>query len=217
MNIPKTFKNDLSQVYDGIITIDQFIRTHEYSLRGLARYALRYRTQFMCSDEDDLFQEACIILVNAIWQYDDESHIALAEYVIYNIGARLKNLVRNEKSAKRHPDPNTSRKQDIWSNDNDEWNGSTLESRLPSHHDLELELSIRESFHQAEKHLSETAQELMFALAETNGNFAESVRTLASSPTVRKKYGSEIGSLKYALQFKVLPEISEFLNLNDII
>lgn len=223
MKIPKTFERDLFDTYHGHMDLNQLIRKQEPFLRGLARFALRYRTSFMISDEDDLFQEACWWLLDSIWEFDENKSSsnniqhALSRYVIYHIGVRLAGIVKFEKNIKRHPDPNHSWRVDVWGSAGKDEEGNTIESCLPSNVDIEVQTAIRQAFTLAHDNISDIAKELMIALIDCDGNFAEAVRMISSRKHIVKKYGNDEAHLKYRMRFKVLPEISQFFQIGDII
>lgn len=211
VNIPKSFATDLDKTYHGQLSIDRLIVKHEQFLRGLAKHALRYRTQFMISDEDDLFQEACFWLLNSIWEYDEERSASLVRYVIYNIGVRLATLVKYEKNIKRHPEPNTSRSVDLWGTKDD--SQTTVESTIPGSTSVELEVAIRECIEHAEIKLSRVACQLTRALIECNGNLTGACQLLLQQDDIVKQYGTDLSHLKYRMRYKVLPEIMESFSL----
>jgi hypothetical protein len=172
----------------------------------------------MISDEDDMFQEACYWLLDSIWEWDSSRNTPLSVFVVYNIGARLAGIVKNEKNIKRHPEPNGSWRVDLWGPVNkDDSEGNTIESCIPSTADIELAVAIRQAIIFADDHMSTLAQELTCALIETDGNFADAVRMMAPRKHIKKRFGTEESHLKYALRFKVLPEISHFFRIEDII
>ena len=114
MYISKRFRADLISAYEGTIEIETLIKQHEGFLRGLVKYSLRYKTDWFVNDEDDFYQEACYWLIQSMWDWDATKTPDIARYVVYNIGCRLGNIVKTERSSSRHPDPNKSRKIDIW-------------------------------------------------------------------------------------------------------
>ena len=67
-------------------------------------YATRGYEGKYISDEDDLYQEACYWLINCMWEWDDDRGISLERYVVYNLGVRLRNIVKSEAVKKRGGD-----------------------------------------------------------------------------------------------------------------
>jgi hypothetical protein len=216
MKIPSGFDHDLRSAYRGELSLDQLIKNQETFLRKIARYSLRYRTAFMISDLDDMFQEACYWMINSMWEWDDTRGPSLSAYVMYNIGARLSGIVKCEKNIKRHPNPNASWKKDIWGSSNDECD-YVLESTLPSTSDTEIAVAVKLAFEFANDHLSDLAKELTIALIECDGNFVDAVRLMAPRIHIKRRFGTEHTHLKYVLRTKVLPEISMYFNVNEIL
>lgn len=221
MRVSATFERDLERTYNGVITLSQFITAHKGVLRAIAKHALRYKTQWFLSDEDDMFQEACYWLVRAMWDFDDTRGRTLCDYVLYNIGVRLNTHIRAERTARKHPDKNTSFKIDIWGplNKSDENEFKVLvENVLPSPcADPETTLAIKQAFANAEKKLTKIAKELLIALIEENGNMAATSRRLLRRKHIRKRFGNDPKHLEYILKRRVMPEISSNFDLMAII
>lgn len=116
MNIPRAFEKSLASAYVGEITLDKFLQENRPYLTRLARYALRYATEWMVSEEEDLVQEASIACVRALWDWDDSRGIGLAKYVLYQIGIHLQSVVIKEKRKRRHPSSPGVRKIQITEN-----------------------------------------------------------------------------------------------------
>jgi hypothetical protein len=222
VKVPAKFETDLTRAYEGNISIKEFIEIHEDLLRGLARHALRYKTQWYLSDEDDMYQEACYWLIRAMWDYDERRGRTLCDYVLYNIGARLNTQIRVERAVRRHPDPNTSRKVDIWEkcahSNADHGINVTVESTLPSPCcDPETRLAIKRAFDTADEKLTTLARELLVVLIEENGNLAASARRLVRRKHIRKRFGSDPKHLEYMLNKRVLQEIFQHFQITAII
>jgi len=215
LKVPKSFDQDLHKVHEGDITVADFLETHHLVLRRLAKHALRYRTEWYISDEDDMYQEACYWLVRALWDWDEDRGTELGEYVLYNIGARLNTTIRVERAGRRHPDRNTSRKVPIW-DIHDE--GLTVEETLPNPSaDPELRLAIKQAFDKANAELTGLARELVVVLIEENGNLAAAARRLVRRKHIRRRFGSDPNYLKYKLNKLVGKEISDFFEPTAII
>lgn len=212
MHIPRTFKTCLWRAYTGEIDLDDLIKDQEHFLRALARYSLRYKTTWYMSDEDDLFQEACIWMIRSMWEWDESRGRSLEEYVIYNIGARLATQIKVERAKRRHPDANTSRKLNIWESSYDD-NTLSMESMIAGNGpNPELIVILREAIEIANENLTDLAKDLLIALAENNGNLTWATRDLMERDHIRRRFGPDENHLKYVLRQKVMPEIFHFLN-----
>lgn len=208
----------LWRAYTGETSLDRLIHDQEHFLRALARYAIRFKTCWFMSDEDDVFQEACIWLVDSMWNWEDDRNVDLADYVVYNIGVRLKMYVEAERAKKRHPNANRSRREGIWDEQNSEDGSnslreSSIDSGIP---DIETTIAIRQALKIANENLTDLAKELLIALANNNGNLAGATRDLLERDHIVKRFGSDEKHLKYLLRKKVLPEIFAFLQPIDI-
>jgi len=215
MKISTTFRKAVEKAYEGEIDLDELITEHRHVLLRMVNYALRYRTTWMVSDVDDLFQEACTELIKRMWLWDEKRGTRLADYCAYHIGVHLATIVKAEKAKKRHPNPNTSRKIDIWE-PTDENGGATFESWLPNHDNIEVSYAIREAIELANAELTDLAKDLLMALANNAGNFAESVRDLSSMDHIRKRFGPDETHVRYVMRKKVLPEIVDYLHPSRI-
>jgi hypothetical protein len=202
----------LWRAYTGETSLDKLIGDQEHFLRGLARYALRFQTAWYTSDEDDLFQEACIWLNTSMWDWDRDKGRELAEYVVWNIGARLGNKIKSERADRRHPDANHSRKVDIWSpcwDDNTLCMEAMIAGRGPN---PEMVVAVREALDRADKELTDLARSLMLALVMNDGNLAGAARDLLESEEIIKRFGPDERHLRYELRRRVMPEIFNFLS-----
>jgi len=171
------------------------------------------------SDEDDLFQEACIWLVRAMWDWDESKGKELSEYVIYNIGARLGNIIKSERATRRHPDQNRSRKVDIWSSWRPDTNNHALciEAMIDGQGpNPELTVAIREALTRANEEMTELARTLMVALIENDGNLAGAARDLLKIEEIIRRFGPDERHLKYILRRQVMPEIFDNLSPTHI-
>lgn len=217
MKIPKHFERDLSAAYHGDISLDNLIYKQETFLRALAKFALRYRTAWMISEEDDLFQEACIWLVDSMWEWDSSKGPSLSTFVVYNIGARIAGVVRYEKNIKRHPDVNSGWRCDLWGPAFKDDEGDTLESTIDSGVTLELDYILRCAIDVSYNRLSALAQEFTLALIECDGRFNDAVDRMRRIHHVQKRFGEETNRLPYVLRMKIVPEIEHFFEIGDII
>lgn len=215
MRIPSSFKTDVADAYAGKLSLDELIRRQESFLRGLARFALRHRTQWYLSDEDDMFQEACMWLVQCMWDWDEVRGTPLERYLAYNIGVRLGTQAKKECKKRRHP--KNGFKVDIWDTRGKNGDCFTWEESIPSADNTETAVAIRRAIARAEQELTQLAQLLLSALIENSGNFSGAVRDLLLNDDIRRRYGSDRDHLKYVLRRKVLPEIFSFLGPTHII
>lgn len=155
-------------------------------------------------------------LVRAMWDWDEDKGKDLAEYVVYNIGARLGNIIKRERAERRHPDQNHSRKLDIWSpcwEDTNVCMEAMIEGNEPS---PELVVAIREALDHANKELTALAHTLMIALVENDGNLAGAARDLLRQKEIIKRFGPDERHLKYTLTRRVMPEILDNLSPTHI-
>jgi len=215
MNVPAGFARDLELVYVGEKTIDALIKDHEKYIRGLARHALRYKTQWMASiDEDDLFQEACYWLVDSLWRWDEDRGTTLERYVVYNIGTRIQMFILAEKAKKRHPDKTTTR-IDVWVSAKE--TRENLESRMSdlatfsAFESNKHIVHIHEIVRAARKTLSVEASKLIAAILQSNeGSFSDAVDRLLADEEFVKLHGKNKDHVSYILK-KAVPEVRGFL------
>jgi len=211
MIISTTFRKAVEKAYEGEIDLDELIIGQRDVLMRMVNYALRYRTHWMMSDAEDLFQETCAELIKRMWKWDETRGRNLADYCTYHIGVRLATVVKAEKAKKRHPNPNKSRKIDIWE-PVDEGSNTVYENWIPGHENIEVSYAIREAIETANNELTELAKDLLVALANNSGNFAESVRDLSSQDHIRRRFGPDETHVRYVMRKKVLPEIVDYLH-----
>lgn len=216
MIISTAFRKAVNQTYEGEINFDELVITQRHEIMRLVNYALRYRTHWMTSDEEDLFQEACAELIQRMFKWDEKRGIDLTYYCVYHIGVRLATIVKSEKAKKRHPNPNTTRKIDIWEPVDIEKSNALFESTVPSHENIEVTCAIREAIENANEELTDLAKDLLMALANNSGNFAESIRDLSSLDHIRQRFGVDKTHMCYVMRKKVLPEIVDYLHPSRI-
>jgi DNA-directed RNA polymerase specialized sigma24 family protein len=219
MKIPKSFRTALDNAYVGEISLDNLIKSQEHFLRSLARYALRCKQWYM-SDEDDLFQEACVWLIQSMWDWDDTRGVGLAEYVVYNIGARLKTQLEFEQAKRRSPKANDLQRVGLWDqvtyhgNDFNDTRESRIQGASP---DPEIVAALREALELANREMTNLAKDLLLALANNNGNVTMATRDLLKQDHIKFRFGHDEIHLKYILQKKIMPEIFQFLTPAHII
>lgn len=214
MKIPKTFESDIQATYNGDLSIDELITRYQDFLRSLGKYALRYQTTWYISDEDDMFQEACIWLMRALWDWDESRGVSLSRYVVYNIGVRLGTQVEHERAKKRHP---SAVKLDLWGSRGKDADNFTWEETLHNSTDIETIVAIRRALVAASNELTDLAKMLLVALIDNGGNFAGASRDLYEKNEIRSRFGPDQEHLKYVLRRKVMPEIFNFLEPTHII
>lgn len=215
MIISNTFRKAIERAYEGEIDLDELITTQREVLMRMVNYALRYKTQWMVSDAEDLFQEACAELIKRMWKWDETRGRDLADYCTYNIGSQLATIVKSEKAKKRHPNANRSRKIDIWEPLTDD-SATPFESCLPGVENIEVTCAIRQAIETANVELTDLAKDLLMALANNSGNFAESIRDLSSQDHIRRRFGPDETHTCYVMRKKVLPEIIDYLHPSRI-
>lgn len=211
MFIPPSFARDLDLVYSGSKTIDNLIGDHNKYIRGLARHALRYKTQWMASlDEDDIYQEACYWLVDSIWRWDESKNVTLSRYVVYNIGARIQMYVLSKKVKARHPEAGAKQ---ICIDDKSNGDRSYMVSHTRmSPSELEQSCDCHKMVDLAKKQLSVEASKLIAAiLAGTSGRFSEAVDQLLNDVEIVHLHGKNRDHICYILR-KTLPEVRAFLS-----
>lgn len=218
MRTSKAFEDDLNKAYHGSITIDRLIKNHSEYIKGMARYALRYKTKWMESlEEDDLYQEACYWLVDSMWRWDDTKGITLAHYVVYNIGTRIQMFVLAERAKKRHPDKMASR-VDVWGSRKREYgqatqggsnrsNESEIANTSPSPADEYLAAEIVAT---ARCKLSADAAKLVEAVLCSGGSYSAAVEILVDDVEIVRRHGTNRDHVAYVLK-KTVPEIQKFL------
>lgn len=217
MHTPKSFRDDLELVYNGNLDIAKLFTTHKNYIQSLGAYALRYKSYWTISDQDDLYQEACYWITRLLWEYDESRDVDLTRYVIYNVGVRLCSVVRFEKNIKRHPPKGCTTRIDVWQNTYDDGNNKFEEVYLKDNCvDIETSVAVREALANADAKLSQAAWELTVALIREGGNLTAATRTLLRSKEIRRRFGTDVTNVRYALQTKVLPEIFKFFNPADI-
>lgn len=210
----KSFDNDLWKTYTGQMTINALIQKHEIYIRNISKYALRYNDNYL-NDEDDVFQEACIWLVDSMWSWDCEKNTTLSEYVIYNIGARLKNKIQYERSEKRF----CKTKYKISLNErinNDCYNICDL---IQSNHNYnpEIDTSIRMAIDKASKELDALSQEILVELINNNGELTSTSREIIKKDHINKKFKLKENSLRRTIKKKIMPKIKKYLSPDHII
>jgi len=157
--------------------------------------------------------------VQAMWDWEDDRGKELAEYVVWNIGARLGNLIKSERAERRHPDPNHSRMVDIWGFARPDGTQSlTMEAMLAGRGpNPELVVAVREALMRANEEMTDLARALMVALIENDGNLAGAARDLLRHEEIIKRFGPDERHLKYVLRRRVVPEIFDNLSPTHII
>jgi len=150
-------------------------------------------------------------MIRCMWDWEEDRGTNLAEYVVYNIGARLGTQVKTERAKRRHPDANRSRRVNIWDQSYDD-NSLSMEAMIAGNGpNPELVVAIREALEIANENLTDLAKDLLFALANNNGNLTWATRDLLEKDHIRRRFGPNEDHLKYVLRRKVMPEVFHFL------
>jgi len=187
MNIPNDFKAALASAYQSKSSLDKLFVEQKPFIMRLVRHALRYKPWQAISDENDIFQEACIWILHYMWEWDDERGVTLEHYIVYNVGVRLRNQIEKELRHKRNPTfpPNTIIFDDIDSGNPGsliETKECKLDSGIP---DPEQLLAIRRSYDHINDKLPLLARELLDCLLLEGGNFSAASRRLRRRGRVR--------------------------------
>ena len=231
MQIPNNFREALDRAYTNAGELNNLFVEHKSFLMRLVRHAARYRHWAVLSDEDDLFQEACIWLVNSLWEWDETKDVPLAEYVAYNVGARLRNQMAYEQRKKRHPDsppislsahgmsnnPIRVGKNEIDRSFSDK-KSMYLEGKIRAETpDPEALLIIRRAYDKIERELPLLARELLESLMLESGNISAASRRVLYSGRVRRVEGMSDDAFRQSLQRNILSQLRTILISENII
>ena len=221
MKIPNDFSKDLEASYESRAELEKLFTNHRPFIMRLVRHALRYHPWQMISDEDDLFQEACIILTDAMWRYDESRGPSLAEFVVYEIGGRLSNLIMKEIRACRNP-KYAPKSIEFGSNTNGE--GERLETKSsiseqviydPYSSDPESLTAIKHALEQVRDTEPAIVKYLLDALME-NTSFAGACRDLHKRK-IRTPYPVTDGAFRVSVRRHILPRLRSDFASADII
>lgn len=206
MNIPKSFEEDLEATYVGGMTFDNFIKRNSKTINRMAIHATRYADEWTVMSVEDVYQEACLLVLKYIWDWDDERGATLCRFVTYRVGVDLQNLMVKERRQKRRPKIckgtiDVHERVDI----------------IRSTSNPEHIYAVKEAIEKAEKELSQTAQLYATRLAENDGIYSKALDDMMKEPTVIRRYGNIRPTVKYILENKIRPELTSALNPTDII
>ncbi len=80
------------------------MKDNKRTLEKLVHYYYhKYCNYLYMSDYDDLFQVACITLINSFWKYDPQKNISISKYVVYNIGSYIQCEIKKERRQCKGP------------------------------------------------------------------------------------------------------------------
>ena len=227
MNISNDFKAALASAYQSKSSLDKLFVEQKPFIMRLVRHALRYKPWQAISDENDVFQEACIWILHYMWEWDEERGVELERYVVYNIGVRLRNQIEKELRQKRNPPvpPNTI----IFNtelNEDATWHGATkapiagpiretlLTGNVP---DPEQLLTIRRSYDHVNNKLPLLARELLDCLLLEGGNFSAASRRLRQRGIVRLTREMSNDAFRQWLRSNIFHQLKTALTETDII
>jgi len=220
MKIPRRFSEALNRAYHSKAELDKlFIEQYPFLMR-LVSYALRYKHWAVLSDRDDLYQEACIWLVNSMWEWDETRGVKLDEYVVYNIGARLRNIIVAETRPKRRPLQKPSRIEIDYhtrrtpSRSYEICYASQLEGNVATPEELLIAKSV---CMEVNKKLPMLAKDLLENLILTDGNFSKACRQVLDSGRVRTGKFITKDAFRQALRRGMLPKIKTVFSEMKII
>jgi len=188
MNIPKTFEAALESAYINKSQLDKLFVEQKPFIMRLVNHALRYKPWDVLSDENDLFQEACIWILHFMWEWDDTRETSLARFVTYNVGVRLQNQIDKERAQKRNPrkppiqiinddiGPRTLRQNTNIIQENE------INGEVPTPEDL---FAIKHACEMVDRTLPLVAREFLECLMLEEGNFFGATRRLRARGRIR--------------------------------
>jgi DNA-directed RNA polymerase specialized sigma24 family protein len=219
MKIPSEFRKALERSYQNAGELNKLFVNHKPFIMRLVKHALRYNHWAVISDEDDLFQEACIWLVNSLWEWDEDKGSPLVEYVVYNIGVRLRNQIAKEQRQKRHPEVPPRSIHDQYRNPNSLGDSTrniseTIDGDVP---DPESLLVIQRAYSRIERELPLLARELLESLILESGNLSAASRRVLDRGRVRRVEGMSADAFRQALRRNILSQLRTVLAEENII
>lgn len=220
MNISASFEEALERAYHSKAELDRLFTEQRPFLMRLVHHALRFNHWAVFSDEDDLYQEACIWLVDSMWRWDEERGKTLAEYVVYNIGVRLRNYVAKEQAQKRRPmfPPKSLIRKHIDKEIYEQHNiGECNENDIQGDSiNPEEALIIKRSIERINQG-SNLERLLLEILIENGGNLSGAARTIIVKKKVRLPADMSVDAFRQRLQKKFLPRLRTALVEENII
>lgn len=214
LKIDDGFRKALDRAYHSRAHLNKLFTEQRSTIERLVRWSLRGNHWGVISDEDDLYQEACIWIVDCLWRWDETRGTPLAEYVVYNVGARLRNALQKELASKRRPKkPNVSlNKKKYNDEDNDMTVQDTVASNDPS---AEERLAYEEVMKCIDTQMTFVEKRLLDFLIEEDGNFKEAAIKLQR--VVRGANTMSEGAFRMHLRRNVVPKIHSFLVKNNYV
>jgi DNA-directed RNA polymerase specialized sigma24 family protein len=207
MKIPNEFRQAIERAYTNAGALNQLFIEHKSFLTRLVHHALRYNHWAVISDEDDLFQEACIWLVNSLWEWDEGKKTDLTEYVVYNIGVRLQNQIIKEQRQKRRPKEPTISIYQSHANKNDNYAlplCERIDGGLPTPEDI---LIIKRAYQRIEDELPLMARELLESLLLESGNISAASRRVLNGRRIRRVNGVTEDAFRQSIRRDILKQL----------
>lgn len=204
MHISTSFIEDIEKTYVGLLTTDQLIQRQKLFLLHMSHHAYNFLHYKRIPVKryvtvDDYYQEACIILVESLWNWNEDSGISLSRYAVYNIGAKLQNLNKKFLCKKRN-----AITTNIYADDEEY---SILPYTLPTQEDFVL---IQEINQLAQNEISEKAIALLNELMNSNGKLNPIISQI-------QEKNQTFFQVRYEAQSKLIPQILNFLHKHHII
>lgn len=217
MKIDDGFRKALDRAYHSRAHLNKLFTEQRSTIERLVRWSLRGNHWGVISDEDDLYQEACIWIVDCLWRWDETRGTPLAEYVVYNVGARLRNAIQKELATKRRPKkPSISIHEGRHKDKNGLAASISIEETLPSNEpSAEERLAYEEVMQCLDKQMSFIEKRLLDFLIEEDGNFKEAAIKLQQ--VVRGANSMSEGAFRMHLRRNVVPKIHSFLVKNNFV
>lgn len=217
MKIDEGFRKALDRAYHSRAQLTKLFTEQRSTIERLVRWSLRGNHWGVISDEDDLYQEACIWIVDSLWRWDETRGTPLAEYVVYNVGARLRNQIQKELASKRRPKKPTISIYENRGRDKDGLSTSiTIEETLPSRESsAEERLALEEVLKCVDEQMTFMEKRLLDFLIEEEGNFKEAAIKLQH--VVRGANAMTEGAFRMHLRRNVVPKIHLFLVKNGFV
>lgn len=215
MKIDKSFRMALDRAYVSRSDLNKLFVEQRHTIEHLARWALRGNHWGVISDIDDLYQEACIWIVDSMWRWDETVGTPLAEYVVYNVGARLRNVITKEIAKKRCPRKQSiSLQKELYKGDN--LSTGYLQDRIPSLDPSQEErLAFEEALRCIDNELPYIAKMLLDYMIEEDGNFTAAATKLQKKIRGYENFNSS--AFRMQLRRKVIPEIHSVLIEHNLV
>lgn len=217
MHIPKSFNDALERAYRNKSQLDKLFTEQKSFIMRLVRYSLRYKPWQVISDENDLYQEACIWILHFMWKWDDERGVSLSRYVTHNVGVRLKNQIDMEMAKKRNPKtPNYEIVNESYENNGGQSNvikENEINSNVPTPEEI---IALRQAYERIDRELPLLARELLECLMLENGNLFKATRILQERGRIRGLNKSD-DALRQWLRRNFIPKLRTIFEEEQII